>query len=363
MQTWLMDSNAYKPIALMDKIDHHNRVFLKDYPHLRSIRVRDLWFLNFGPNIRNKECDKVISRSCNTFATRYPQKMKPAPNTFKHIIENFKNFGSVKPGVHRNRPVVDNENIEIAILGYFSAYPTISTRQVALESGISRTTVLRILRKHRFHPYVFSIVQHLKERITRKLFFLDNIIWSDEAKFTENGVFNRRNSHYWSYYNVHPFRERNFQESWQFNAYCAIRNDGVVVLEFYQDNLNGERYLNILRHFQINYLDNLPLADYRNIFGQHDGALPHNGHLINNHLQNLFYDQWIANNGPHLWPPRSPDLSVLDFFREDCMRRVRTAFQDLDPQSIRIATHEFFLLKMCEECFEVQGHQLEHLLK
>ncbi|KAJ8962486.1 hypothetical protein NQ318_000874 [Aromia moschata] len=133
------------------------------------------------------------------------------------------------------------------------------------------------------------------------------IIWSDEAKFTKNGVFNRRNSHYWSDYNVHPFRERNFQESWQFNAYCAIRNDGVLALEFYQDNLN-------------------------------------------------------ANNGPHLWPPRSPDLSVLDFFiwgtikikvyntalttREDCMRRVRTAFQDLDPQLIRRATRENFLLRI-----------------
>ncbi|KAJ8942280.1 hypothetical protein NQ318_005598 [Aromia moschata] len=118
---------------------------------------------------------------------------------------------------------------------------------------------------------------------------------------------------------------------------------------------NGERYLNILRNFEINYLDNLPLADYRNIFYQHDGAPPHNSHLINNHLQ------WIANNGPHLWPPRSPDLSVLDFFiwgtiknkvyntalttREDCMRRVRTAFQDLDPQSIR-STHENFLLRI-----------------
>ncbi|KAJ8954596.1 hypothetical protein NQ318_003127 [Aromia moschata] len=137
-------------------------------------------------------------------------------------------------------------------------------------------------------------------QITRIIFFFDNIIWSDEAKFTKNGVFTRHNSHYWSDYNVHPFRERNFQESWQCNAYCAIRNDGVVALEFYQDNLNGERYLNILRNFEINYLDNLPLADYRNIYHQHDGAPPHNGYLINNHLQNLFYDQWIANNGPHL---------------------------------------------------------------
>lgn len=129
---------------------------------------------------------------------------------------------------------------------------------------------------------------------------------------------------------------------------------------------------------EINYLDNLPLADNRNLFYQHDGAPPHNSHLVNNHLQNLFYDQWIANNGPHLWPPRSPDLTVLDFFiwgaiknkvyntalttMEDCMQRVRIAFEELNPQSIRGATHEEFLLR-CEKCLEVQGRQFEHLLK
>jgi hypothetical protein len=129
---------------------------------------------------------------------------------------------------------------------------------------------------------------------------------------------------------------------------------------------------------EVNYLDNLPLADHRNLFYQHDGAPSHNNHLVNNHLQNLFYDQWIANNGPHLWPPRSPDLTVLDFFiwgtiknkvyntalttMEDCMQRVRIAFEELNPQSIRRATHEEFLLR-CEKCLEVQGRQFEHLLK
>lgn len=133
-----------------------------------------------------------------------------------------------------------------------------------------------------------------------------------------------------------------------------------------------------MRNLEANYLDNLPLADHRNLFYQHDGAPPHNGHLVNNYVHNLFYDQWIANNGPHLWPPRSPDLTVLDFFiwgtvknnvyntalttLEDCMQRVRTVFQNLSPQSIRRATHDQVLLR-CEKCLEVQGHQFEHLLK
>lgn len=73
------------------------------------------------------------------------------------------------------------------------------------------------------------------------------------------------------------------------------------------------RYLEILQNLEVTYLDNLPLNEYEHIFYQHDGAPPHNGHLVNNVLPSVFADQWIANNGPHLWPPRSPDLSVLDF--------------------------------------------------
>ena len=46
------------------------------------------------------ECDKVISRTCDTFAIRYPQKQKPSRWAVKQIIENFKNFGYVTITVH-----------------------------------------------------------------------------------------------------------------------------------------------------------------------------------------------------------------------------------------------------------------------
>ena len=201
------------------------------------------------------ECDKVISRTCSTFATRYPEKRKPSPNTVKRILENFKNYGSVKAKMQRRKPIVDDENIEIVILGYFHAFPRMSLRQAALESGLCKDSIHRILLKHKFHPFSFHMVQGLKETdfLRRQNFcefilirsegddsYLGNIIWTDEAKFTKNGLFNRHNSHYWSDSNPHMFRERNFQESWQFNVYCAIRNDRVVALQFYQENLNGK---------------------------------------------------------------------------------------------------------------------------
>lgn len=126
------------------------------------------------------------------------------------------------------------------------------------------------------------------------------------------------------------------------------------------------------------YLSTLPLAEHRQIFYQHDGAPPHRTFLVNNFLQATFYDQWIASDGPFLWPPRSPDLTVLDYFiwgtiknivyfnpvttKEDCMARVRDAFASLSQGSIREATHHEFTLR-CEKCLEVQGGHFEHLLK
>lgn len=75
-----------------------------------------------------------------------------------------------------------------------------STRQVALESGISQTSNLRFLRKKEFHPYALSIVQHFKETDSpRRVEFYEfillqsqenfvflHIIWMNEAKFRKN---------------------------------------------------------------------------------------------------------------------------------------------------------------------------------
>ena len=47
---------------------------------------------------------------------------------------------------------------------------------------------------------------------------------------------------------------------------------------------------------------------------------------------------------------------------EDCKARVRNAFQNLPPGSIRTATHDE-LIRRCEKCLEVQGGHFEHLLK
>ncbi|CAK1596564.1 unnamed protein product [Parnassius mnemosyne] len=64
----------------------------------------------------------------------------------------------------------------------------------------------------------------------------------------------------------------------------------------------------------VNILDDLSLVEYRRTWFQHDGAPPHVVRFVCARLTELFDDHWIGRQGPHAWPPRSPDLTPLDFF-------------------------------------------------
>jgi len=56
----------------------------------------------------------------------YPEKPKPSTKAVKQIIGNFKNTGSVKRKAIKTKPILNNTNVGIAILGYLIANPTSS---------------------------------------------------------------------------------------------------------------------------------------------------------------------------------------------------------------------------------------------
>lgn len=72
--------------------------------------------------------------------------------TIKKIIQNCKNFGSVRGRRQKSIPVFNTENDEMEILEYLATYTRMSTRQVAIESGISQSSILKISRKQEFRP-------------------------------------------------------------------------------------------------------------------------------------------------------------------------------------------------------------------
>ena len=140
------------------------------------------------------ECNRIIDRTCRVFAQRYPDKPRPNKKTVRSVLNNCLTFGSFQAKYHRNKPLVDNEELEITVLAVFTAYPNASLADAEVSIGKSQKTIHRILIKHNWKPYSYTLVQSLKPedqprrsefcewiliKTQENLNFLDNIIWSD----------------------------------------------------------------------------------------------------------------------------------------------------------------------------------------
>lgn len=94
-------------------------------------------------------------------------------------------------------------------------------------------------------------------------------------------------------------------------------------------------------------------------------------------LTAMFDDCWIGRFGPRRWPPRSPDLTPLDFFLwsglkdevyaresstdEEMKEKIIAAFHKLRVSSSE-RTVENSIKTRCEMCIRVDGRHVENRL-
>ncbi|GBN39196.1 hypothetical protein AVEN_62234-1 [Araneus ventricosus] len=73
---------------------------------------------------------------------------------------------------------------------------------------------------------------------------------------------------------------------------------------------------------------------------QQDGAPPHWGMIVRDFLDENFSDRWCGRGGPIPWPPRSPDITPLDFFLWGFVKNIvyKTPVPSLDELKRRIVT-------------------------
>ena len=53
---------------------------------------------------------------------------------------------------------------------------------------------------------------------------------------------------------------------------------------------------------------------WNNVWFQHNGAPPHNARCVKEFLNEQLPSRWIGRGGTQEWPPRSLDLTPMDFF-------------------------------------------------
>ena len=94
--------------------------------------------------------------------------------------------------------------------------------------------------------------------------FCTRILFSDESLFTQEGLFNAHNLHYWEEENPFIIRERSFQVQWKLNIWAGIIGDQISG-PCVPNRMRSDDYTDFLRKNLPDLLEDLPLNIRRNI--------------------------------------------------------------------------------------------------
>ncbi|GFY31611.1 piggyBac transposable element-derived protein 4 [Trichonephila clavipes] len=149
--------------------------------------------------------------------------------------------------------------------------------------------------------------KHLSKRIS-----FSNNEKSDEAHFWLNGYVNKQNCRIWSEANPQVYVETPLHPE-KLTVWCALWAGGILLQndEGHNVTVNGDRYRAMITNFFIPELNN---HDVQELWFQQDGTTCHTARATIDLLKDTFGDRLISRFGPVNWPPRSCDLTPLDYF-------------------------------------------------
>ncbi|GFW06825.1 uncharacterized protein TNCV_3289251 [Trichonephila clavipes] len=146
--------------------------------------------------------------------------------------------------------------------------------------------------------------------------FHKRILFSDEAHFWLNGYVNKQNCRIWSEANPQVYVETPLHPE-KLTVWCALWAGDIIGPYFFKNDeghnvtVNGDRYRAMITNFFILELNN---RDVQELWFQQDGTTCHTARATIDLLKDMFGDRLISRFGPVNWPPRSCDLTLLDYF-------------------------------------------------
>lgn len=255
---------------------------------------------------------------------------RPSRQAITNVVQKFERNGSVLniKTPQRVRPVRSEENVA-NIRESVAQEPKTSIRRRSQQLGLRYTSTQRILAKDlNLHPYKVQITQELKPRdhLQRRMFcewmlqhevdFSRKIIFSDEAHFNLNGFVNKQNCRVWGLQNPREVVEKQIFPK-KVTVWCGLWAEGVIGPYFFENHeenavtVNAVRYRSMITDFLWQELEGV---DIEEVWFQQDGATCHTTRETIDLLQTRFPGRVISRNGDINWPPRSCDLTPLDFF-------------------------------------------------
>jgi transposase len=350
-------------------------------------RIVILMMRGFGDRVRS------FQEVADLFNATFPDRNPIVKSTVQKTIKRFEETDTIQDKVKTGRPKsATNETKSLETLQMFIENPHTSIRNVAEAVDVSSSSIERILDTYKFYPYKIHLAQELSEDdFDRRMEFCDVmmrrldenedfskcIVFSDEATFMLNGVVNRHNCRYWSDENPHWMREVRTQNPQKLNVWAGLFGRQIVGPFFIEGNLTSEKYLDMLQNVIVPEIQNLAAPNFGNIWYQQDGAPPHYGHAVREYLDRTFPNKWIGRRGSIEWPPRSPDLSPLDYFfwghlknviyktkpesLADLRNRIHQEAARITADMIQNSIQKFYF--QLAHCQAAQGKQFEHLFR
>lgn len=326
--------------------------------------------------------------AASIFNLRHPERPQIHYTTVGSINRTFNRTGDVSKLRAKKYNVADRP-LDQVILDAVNAEPRVSVRDLSLNLNVDRNKIWRCLKRHNLKPYKPKFLHTMEEGDAERRLeycfwaqgmflndtnFLKKIIFSDEATFTTNGVVSSQNSRYWSTVNPHWVINCKRQYSEKVNVWCGILNETLIGPFFFDYTLNSVRFHNFLTHEFRDAVQNLPLAVQQNLYFQLDGASIHNAVIVKNWLNNNFPMRWIGRNSPLIaWPPRSPDVTPMDFYfwgtiknkvyknrprnRAELCDRIREACNEVTVEELRKVVKNN--KKRIEKCIRIDGGLVE----
>jgi transposase len=349
-------------------------------------RITILMMRGYGD--RTRTYDEVT----HLFNDTYPNRPPIQKSTVLRTVQRFTESGSVKDRPRPGRPKsATNEEMALETLQCFVENPHTSIRKSAQYVGVSIGSIHKILKDNKFHPFKIQLHQELNEddpdrrlqyceivmnKCIHNEDFPKLVLFSDEASFCLNGSVNRHNSRYWSQDNPRWMTEAHTQHPQKVNVWAGLLGTRVVGPYFIEGNLNAISYHELLDTRVIPDLRELLGPEFEDIWFQHDGAPPHFGLQVRELLDETFEDKWIGRRGTIEWPPRSPDLSPLDYFFwgvlkgkvyetkpaniEALKERILEEARNITEEIINNVMIGYY--QRMAHCQAAQGHHFEHLL-
>lgn len=275
-----------------------------------------------------------LQQIANLFAVRFVGRATPTRSTISRLIRHFEQSGCLNscskctPRQSTAGVVEARETRDVMVCAVVEENSNKSLHKIQEDTGVPKSTARSILKKYKYTSYKYSTCHEIFpadgerrmqfseiiiERIHADNNFSSNILFTDECTFALHSKHNPNNLRYWSTENENRHLNLRTQYPQKVNVWAGVLGNSVIGPFFIDGNLNGAVYLDLLQNRILPSVREVA-ENLDSVWFQQDGCPAHEQLQVRNFLNNNFPNRLISNSGNILWPARSPDLTVMDFF-------------------------------------------------